>query len=148
MVVTFFVVSVRIKTAKRHKEKHSPYKDLIMTGCGLGFSAAAFGLLFIDNPGSEYGLVSSMLILLAFLVLGSVFGIKFLGLLLSKDGSSENNGTDNIAMTEETLRKEELRTLRETNQKQKKLLHRVMNECHVQIDLAEELQNCVGTIET
>jgi hypothetical protein len=53
---------------------------------------------------------------------------QFLGLLLSKDGSSENNGTDNIAMTEETLRKEELRTLRETNQKQKKLLHRVMNE--------------------
>ena len=76
MVVTLFVVAVRIKTTKMQKEKHSPYKDLIVTSCGLGFSAAAFGLWFIDNPGAEYGLVSSVFIILAFLILGSMFGIK------------------------------------------------------------------------
>jgi hypothetical protein len=148
IVVTFFFVGIRVKTAKGQKEKQSPYKDLIVTGCGLGFSAAAFGLLFIDNPGSEYALVSSVLILLAFLVLGSMFGIKFFGVILSKKKPSDSVDTEeDIALQEETRRKKELYDLRETNRKQKNLLERVLRECHLQSDLAEEMQNCVGKLK-
>lgn len=58
------------------EERHQPYKDLIVTCCGLAFTSAGFGLIFIDDPGVEYGLVSFMFLILSYLILGSLFGMK------------------------------------------------------------------------
>ena len=53
---------------------------------------------------------------------------QFLGLLLSKNKSSKPDDTEDIAITEENLRRQEVHELRETNHTQKKLLERVLKE--------------------
>ena len=76
LLATIILVCVHIKTVSTKDKRHSPYKDLIVSSCGMAFSFAAFGLVFIDDPGLEYALVSLVLIVMSYLILGSMFALK------------------------------------------------------------------------
>lgn len=69
---------VHIKTVRVKEDRQQLYKDLIVTGGGLAFASAGFGLFRVsfDDPGVEYGLVSLMFLSLSYWLLGSLFGMK------------------------------------------------------------------------
>lgn len=69
---------VRVQIHKSRTGASPSYTDLLVCGTGFGVGFAAFGFLFVTDPGLQFALVSISLILLVSIILVLLFGKQVL----------------------------------------------------------------------